>query len=208
MPNRKSKNTTVVIQNPVVNKNAKKTAKKVDPTAQLVHITANWPLGGLMTSTSPGRFQWAPRYPQHMIGSIADDFKPLAARSHCKLSFVSTEPITFHPGPNAPSITTKRWSSNWIKVTDLTVMKLVSYGDRPQGTWEVTCAGVAPWDADGQLCPKPTSASYMKEGAIGVQHVSSFDDFETDSTVSSTDDNHRIHSVTTQMKRQAVVDAF
>jgi len=108
-------------------------------------------LGSLVTrrpGDPAGQYSWDPPDALTMVSDLSD-FAPLTARHYAKLSFVSSVDLHFAPKPGAATKTTTKWSSGWVKLEDLLVIRFRAFGaERPAGYFRVSCAGLAAWAPD------------------------------------------------------------
>ena len=108
-------------------------------------------LSGLVrrnASDPAGQYSWAPATPLEMVMDL-DQYPPLAVRHYAKISFVSSVELHFAPKPGAATKTATKWSSGWVKLEDLLVIKFRAFGsEAPAGYFRISCAGLAPWSVD------------------------------------------------------------
>jgi len=115
-----------------------------------------------------GIYEWNPGSVRAQMGSL-DHYKPLAARTSVRFSFVSNTDLHFTPRAGAPAKASTKWSSGWVNISDVIPMQFDAYGTVPAGIWRVECLGVVTasvdfkTSADGMPAPKPVEVVHDDE---------------------------------------------
>jgi len=128
-----------------------------------VQVKREWPLSQLFHDGGNGIFEWNPGSPRGQMGTLGH-YKPLAARTHVRMSFVSSTDLHFTPRAGALTKSTAKWTSGWVRVSDVMSIHFDAYGALPAGIWRVECAGVVTASVDfsvhpdGMPAPKPVEA--------------------------------------------------
>lgn len=128
-----------------------------------VQVKREWPLSQLFRDGGNGIFEWNPGSPRGQMGTLGH-YKPLAARTRVRMSFVSSTDLHFTPRAGSLSKSTAKWTSGWVRVSDVMPIHFDAYGAMPAGIWRVECAGVVTASADfsvhpdGMPAPKPVEA--------------------------------------------------
>jgi len=128
-----------------------------------IQVKREWPLSQLFRDGGNGIFEWNPGSPRAQMGTLGH-FKPLAARTHVRLSFVSSTDLHFSARTGSLTKSTAKWTSGWVRVSDVLPIHFDAYGALPAGIWRVECAGVVTASVDfsvhpdGMPAPKPVEA--------------------------------------------------
>lgn len=133
-----------------------------------VVIRREWPITVLFKDGGNGIYEWNPGSVRAQMGSLSH-YKPLAARTMVRFSFVTNTDLHFSPRVGAPSKATTKWSSGWVAISDVLPMQFDAYGTAPAGVWRVECAGVVTASVDfhtspdGMPLPKPVEVIHDDE---------------------------------------------
>jgi hypothetical protein len=139
-------------------------------------VGKEWRLSGLLLTDAPGEYLWRPSEAVFMVGRLAD-FAPLSARTHVRISFVSSVTLHFSPTPGAAERQASKWSSGWIAVDNLLPIRFRAFGsEAPNGYWRVESAGTKRWEGDSPPRPAATaSAGDLDVATIAAQGVAAED---------------------------------
>jgi len=114
----------------------------------LLTVDKEWSLSWLLLEAATGEYSWAPSRAEFMVGELTE-FAPLSARTHVRISFVSSVPLHFVPTPGGTERQALKWSSGWIAVDNLLPIRFRAFGkEAPNGYWRVESAGTKKWEAD------------------------------------------------------------
>jgi hypothetical protein len=127
----------------------------------LMTVDKEWSLSWLLLEEATGEYLWRPSEAVFMVGRLAD-FAPLSARTHVRISFVSSVALHFSPTPGAAERQAVRWSSGWIAVDNLLPIRFRAFGsEAPSGYWRVESAGTKKWEGDAS--PRPAVSARVGE---------------------------------------------
>jgi hypothetical protein len=140
----------------------------------LLTVDKEWSLSWLLLSENPGEYLWRPSEAAFMVGRLSD-FAPLSARTHVRISFVSSVPLHFSPTAGAAERQATKWSSGWIAVDNLMPIRFRAFGSEPpNGYWRVESAGTKRWEGDAS--PRPALASRAGELDVARATAPAIDD--------------------------------
>jgi len=105
-----------------------------------VTIKREWPLSVLFGTGTDGIFEWSPGSARAQMGSMSY-YKPLAVRTHVRMSFVSNIDLHFTPRSGSLVKGTAKWTSGWVRISDVIPIHFEAYGAEPAGIWRVESAG-------------------------------------------------------------------